>query len=270
MAQNATLAVAVVLGFSVSAKAEDVKTYETLQVSCNPFSDSELNAQCASNLSIQSQETQVAQARRRPRKRKSKVAGYYGGFSLGVGFPDGGVEVTNSEGTEFPTPEYDTGFAGSIFGGISFTKNLSADIELLLGIGNLDTDELNDFVNEGNFDIVGEYEADGDYSAFAFYINPRFELPLTESGSFSLYASPGIGISQTNVNFNAEDEGVENTRDIDDSSTGFTYQIKGGVTVAISETIGVFGQLRYASLPTDEDVDTINLFSTEAGLKFNF
>ena len=276
IAKKATVAVAVVLSCSLGVKAEDTKqsNNNAIQVSCNPFANNNIDAQCdPSSYSVVEQESLVAQTRRgRGRKRKSKVEGYYAGFTLGAGFPSGEIEFSNNSGTEFPEGEYSTGFSGSIFGGIKFTRNLAADVELYLGIGGLDTDDYDDFVNDpaNELLIVGEYESDGDYSAFAFYINPRFELPLSESGSFSLYISPGIGISQTNVNFESEDEGVENIRDIDDSRTGFTYQVKGGATVAISETIGVFGQLRYTSLPTDDDVDTINIFATEAGLKFNF
>ncbi len=272
--QNAALAVAVILGYSQSVQAENTKKNDNvIQISCNPFASDDINTQCSSDSVsiVEIEENKIAQTRR-GRRRKSKVAGYYGGFSLGVGFPSGDVELTNDVGTDFPDSEYNSGFIGSLFGGIKFTKNLSADIELLLGLGGLDTDALDDFTNDpsNNISIVGDYESEGDYSAFAFYLNPRFELPLNQNGSLSVYASPGIGISQTNVNFQADDDGIENTIDLDLSNTGFTYQVKGGASLSISDTIGIFGQLRYASLPTDEDIDNINVVSTEVGLKFNF
>ena len=57
------------------------------------------------------------------------------------------------------------------------------------------------------------------------------------------------------------------------SKTSFTYQIKGGVSYFISDTIGLFGQLRYTSLGTDETdstiPDDIDFFSTEVGMRFN-
>lgn len=272
--QNAALVIAIILGYSQSVQAEDNnKNDDVIQISCNPFAKDNINAQCGSNSlsTIEIEDNKIAQTRR-GRRRKSKVAGYYGGFSLGVGFPSGDVELTNDVGTDFPDSEYNTGFIGSLFGGIKFSKNLSADIELLLGLGGLDTDALDDFTNDpnNNISIVGDYESEGDYSAFAFYLNPRFELPLNKNGTLSLYASPGIGISQTNVNFQADDDGTQNTIDLDLSNTGFTYQVKGGASLAISDTIGVFGQLRYANLPTDEDIDDIDIVSVEGGLKFNF
>lgn len=269
--QNATLAMTLVCGFSFGAKAEDINTYETLQISCNPFSATNADNQCSRNLKVESETSLIAQTRRgRGRRRKSKVQNYYAGFSIGAGFVGGEYPVGNSQGTEFPFPEYSNGFVGSLFGGLNFTKNLAAELELYLGLGDLDTDELDDFSNDpaNNID-VSNFRSEGDYSAFAIYINPRFELPLNEERKFSLYVSPGIGISQTNANYTAEDD-LGFFDDTDASSTSFTYQIKGGGSIFLSETIGVFGQLRYASLPTDEDIDTINIFSTEAGMKFNF
>ena len=123
-------------------------------------------------------------------------------------------------------------------------------------------------IPNNSFDLLN-YESDGDYSALAVYINPRLELPLTDNGGFNLYLSPGIGIAQTNVNFNAEDDlGV--LADRDNSDTGFAYQVKGGASYSFNRRTGVFGQLRYASIATDEDVDNINLFSVETGLKLSF
>jgi opacity protein-like surface antigen len=271
IARNSTLAVVLALGFALDAEAEDIKTDESIQVSCNPFTSNDSTAQCHSNLNFEPQVEQVAQSRR-GRRRKSKVDGYYGGFSLGVGFPNGKVAVDNGTNTEFPQPEYGNGFIGSFFGGVRVNKNISADLEFLLGIGGADTEELDDFTNDpdNNINLNGTFESEGDYSAFAFYLNPRFELPLNESRSFSLYASPGIGISQTNVNFTTNDDGEGELSDVDESSTGFTYQIKGGASFSFTDTVGVFGQLRYASLPTGEFVDTINIFSIETGMKFNF
>ena len=148
MAQNATLAVAVVLGFSLNAQAEDTKTYQTLQVSCNPFISSNL-AKCDSNsLSIAELENQiVAQSRRGRRKgprSKGNIDGYYGGFSIGVGLANGEIDFDDGS----PNPEYANGFVGSVFGGIKFSNNFSADLEFLLARGGFDTDEADDFIND--------------------------------------------------------------------------------------------------------------------------
>ena len=269
-AKSATLAVAVAFGFSFSATAEDAKTYQTIQVSCSSFKNSNLDKCDSSSLSSAESDNQtVAQSRggRRGIRSKGNVDGYYGGFSLGIGFPNGSIEFSDAD----PDAEYTNGFVGSIFGGIKFSRNFSTDLEFMLALGGLDTDELNDFVNDPiNGFGLSDYESDGDYSALAVYLNPKFELPLTETDRFSLYISPGIGIAQTNVNFNAEDDQEGVLVDRDGSNTGFTYQVKGGASYSFNRRTGVFGQLRYASISADEDVDDINIFSVETGLKLTF
>ena len=274
--KNITLAMAIVLGFSLSTKAEETQTYETLEISCNPFLSYGLNSECDRNLAVESETDLVAQTRR-GRRRKSKVQGYYGGFSLGVGFPSGELDFGDIPDIEFSDPEYDTTFLGSLFGGIKFTKSISADLEFLLALGGVDSDSLengfNDFAAASG--VEGSLSTDGDFSAFAFYINPRFELPLSKSGNFNVYITPGIGLSQTNVNFEAVSNfpalGDQNLNiDQDASRTGVTFQIKGGASIALSDTIGAFAQARYTTLPTDDDFDSINIFGADAGLKFNF
>ena len=274
--KNITLAMAIVLGFSLSTKAEETQTYETLEISCNPFLSYGLNSECDLNLAVESETDLVAQTRR-GRRRKSKVQGYYGGFSLGVGFPSGELDFGDIPDIEFSDPEYDTTFLGSLFGGIKFTKSISADLEFLLALGGVDSDSLengfNDFAAASG--VEGSLSTDGDFSAFAFYINPRFELPLSKSGNFNVYITPGIGLSQTNVNFEAVSNfpalGDQNLNiDQDASRTGVTFQIKGGASIALSDTIGAFAQARYTTLPTDDDFDSINIFGADAGLKFNF
>ncbi|MGD1920976.1 MAG: outer membrane beta-barrel protein [Pleurocapsa sp.] len=269
IAQNAISAMAVVLGFSFSATAEDIKTYETLQVSCSSFTSNNLD-QCDSSysLSAESENQTVAQSRRiRGGRSKGNVDGYYGGFSIGVGLANGGLGFNNVD----PDIEYANSFVGCIFGGIKFSRNFSADIEFTLVQGGLDSDEFDDFVNEDPNDIfnIVNQESDGDYSALAVYINPKFELPLTASDSFNLYISPGIGIAQTNVNFNSGDD-IGDLFDSDFSNTGLAYQVKGGASYSFNRRTGVFGQLRYASIAADEDVDDINTFSIETGLKLTF
>jgi opacity protein-like surface antigen len=270
IARNATLAVVLALSFALDTKAEDIKTDESIQVSCNPFTSNDITAQCNSNLNVEPEQDLIAQ--RRGRKRKSKVDGYYGGFSIGIGFGSGEIDL--GEGAEdFTNPEYSTSFVGSFFEGIKFNKNLSADLEFLLVFGGADSDaldnEFNEFARQNNTEA--NFETDSSYSTFALYFNPRFELPLSESGSFNLYVSPGIGLSQTNVSF----EFTSDIPDVEDektdaSDTGITFQIKGGASIAITETIQAFAQARYLTLPTDEGFDSINIFGTDAGLKFNF
>ncbi len=254
IARNATLAVAVVLGLSQGAKAEDTKIYETLQVSCNPFAKSNVDAQCSSNLDIKPEAEQIAQ--RRGRRRKSRVEGYYAGGSLGIFFP-----------SDIDDLETNNAFGGSIFGGIKFSKYFSTDIEV--------------FAATGDFEDVEVEDADSielDYTGFGFYINPRAELPLFNlaGSSASIYLSPGIGLSLTNipVDFNQPlNPGAQlEISEIDATQIGFSFQVKGGVKIPVSRAINVFGQVRYAILPTDDLLieDNLNLFSAEAGISFNF
>lgn len=276
--KNITLAMAIVLGFSLSTKAEETKTYKTLEVSCNPFFSYDLNSECNSNLAVES-ETDLISQTRRGRRRKSRVQGYYGGFSLGIGFPSGELdaEEAQTEEFQFSNPEYDTAFVGSLFGGIKFTRSISADLEFLLALGGVDSDSLDSAFNDfaAGLGLEGSLNTDGDFSAFALYINPRFELPLSRNGSFNVYISPGIGLSQTNVNFEAVSDftalGDDNINiNQDASNTGVTFQVKGGASFAFSDTIGAFAQARFTTLPTDDGFDSINIFGADAGLKFNF
>ena len=318
IAKNTTLAVAIVCGFSLSAKAEDIKTYETLQVSCNPFTSDSINSQCSSNSSVESEADLIAQNRRgRGRRRKSKVQNYYAGFGIGAMLPSGEV----SFGTEEGNVDFSTGFAGSIFGGLNFSKNIGAELEFLLGFGGGDTDDFEQSVDDAiapfideievinnqlaalsdlslNFD--GEFESSLDYSVFALYASPRFNLPVSER--FSVFISPGIGLSQTNVNLETDNSFsfsrsgssgdpqldaeldqtiIEGNADLaavatdrDSSKTGISFQIKAGASFLISETIGIFGSVRYVTLPTESndefDSDSLNSFATQAGLTFNF
>ena len=305
IAKNTTLAVAIVCGFSLSAKAEDVKTYETLQVSCNPFASDSINSQCSSNSSVESEADLIAQSRR-GRRRKSKVDGYYAGFGLGGIFPSGSVDFNTEAIVNLPEVDYNGGFSGSIFGGIKFNKSLAAELEFLLGFGSSDTeafdaeianraDIIRGIANEAPDEVTinGNFEdSDINYSAFALYISPKFSLPI--SSKFGVYLSPGIGLSQTNVNYESnsdlsigiqtDDAAITDTvndfnnitddTDRDLSQTGISFQIKAGASFQISETIGLFGQLRYATLPTESndefDTDSLNSFGTQAGLTFNF
>jgi hypothetical protein len=285
--KNLSIAAVLILGLSQAAKAEKPNDRADLNVSCNPFLNYDLNSGCSFDREVaeisQGEDTQIAQTRR-GRRRKSKVQGYYGGFSAGIGFPSGTAGedeefVDEETGISVVAPDYTTSFDGSIFGGIKFTKNIGADLEFLLALGGI-SDDLENSINDGianNPDLAASgvtTQVDGDFSAFAFYINPRFELPLGEDGKFSVYASPGIGLAQTNVNVTADvvAEGQDTIPVVnqDASNTGISFQVKGGANYLISDTTGIFGQVRYANLPTEEGYDSISIFGVETGLTFNF
>jgi len=269
IAKGTVLAAFLALGCSPSLKAEEIKAERSIRVSENPF---------AISYSDEAETNIIAQGRT-GRKKKRKVEGYYGGVSGGLGFPDGGA-FPDTDVEFLPAVEYTNGFIGSLFGGVKFSKNISIDGEFLLALGGLNDDDVQEAeaTNEDPDDLVlDDINIEGDYSAVAFYINPRFELPVGEK--FNLYLSPGIGISQTNVESTVtgiNTAGTEVDNIDDDNRTAFSYQVKGGATYAINGYTSIFGQVRYVSMPTVDDdtntndFDSLNIFATELGVKFNF
>jgi len=278
---HASIAVStIVLGLSQEVKAGENSNRGTIHISQDPFG-------AISNISADSDRanfTDVAQGRRRRqggRGRNSKIEGYYAGFSGGIGFLSGSIEDTAENLSD---PEYSNAFLGSIFGGVKFSKYISADLEFILGVGGANTDDLEaDADADANF--TGDLSVDGDYAAFGLYLNPRFELPLDRRDRLNLYLSPGLGISQTNVNLNfvnfdeTSDVDPEFRGDFDASQLGISFQIKGGASFAIRDNIVIFAQARYVDFPTEDelnpnsvvtDLDPLNIFSTELGLKLRF
>ncbi|MFM2311181.1 MAG: hypothetical protein RLZZ04_457 [Cyanobacteriota bacterium] len=286
ISKNISIAAVLFFGLAQTAKAEPNNKHQDLYIDCNPAITQDAKLNCSFNPPstevIQSTETQIAQGTR-GRKRKSKVDGYYGGFSGGIGFVSGDAATQSdrdSFGEDF-SAEYTNSFDASLFGGIKFTDNISADLEFLLALGGLDTEDVNntfsDLLAEQGTEADGSF--DGDFSAFALYANPRFEFPITQEGKLSLYISPGIGISQTNVNLSVESvEGLSaaQLRDLnsqvetDESQTGISFQVKGGAEYQVSDTIDLFAQARYVTLPTGGELDSIKIFGLDTGLKFNF
>jgi opacity protein-like surface antigen len=305
--KNASIAAALVFGLAQTAQADQNNNYQDLYISCNPAIDQASKLNCSFNPQPteiqQGSDTQIAQGTR-GRRRKSKVDGYYGGFSLGAISPSGGIEVVGDPtlpGLEDPSDiDYSTGFAGSIFGGVKFNEIIAAELEFLLGLGSGDTDgfnsEFQDFISslrdsvEGtDVDLTGGLEAESDYSAFAIYASPRFNLPISEK--FSVFISPGVGLSQTNINLKTETdlsvsgEGVtaedqadfdqqiaSANQDVDQSTTGISFKVKAGAEFQISDSIEIFGQASYVTLPVNDDItaDSLNSLLAQGGLIFNF
>jgi opacity protein-like surface antigen len=308
--KNASIAAALVFGLSQTAQADQTNNYQDLYIACNPAIDQASKLSCSFNLQPtevkQGSDTQIAQGTR-GRRRKSKVDGYYGGFSLGAISPSGGIDVIGDPtvpGLEDPSDiDYSTGFAGSIFGGVKFNEMIAAELEFLLGLGSGDTDGVNndyqdffgslsDSLEGTGVDLTGDFEAESDYSAFAIYASPRFDLPISEK--FSVFISPGVGLSQTNINLKTETdlsfsgEGVPDdlqeqfdqfdqqvaaaNQEIDESTTGISFKIKAGAEFQISDTIEIFGQATYVTLPVKDDptLDNLNSLLAQGGLIFNF
>jgi opacity protein-like surface antigen len=308
ISKNISIAAVLFFGLTQATKAEPNNNHQDLYISCNPAIAQGTKLNCSFNPQSteinQGTETQIAQGTR-GRKRKSKVDGYYGGFSVGLINPSGGIATTgdpNVEGLEdVADVDYGTGFAGSIFGGIKFSEIIGAELEFLLGLGKGDTDEFNsdlqDLINSTRelseqtpgVNFTGDIEAKSDYSAFAIYASPRFDLPVSQK--FSLFITPGIGLSQTNVNVKVEsdlsisgenvttedeealaDAVREANQEIDQSTTGISFKLKAGAEYQLSDSIEIFGQATYVTLPVNDDptADDLNSFLAQTGLTFNF
>ena len=337
--KNISLAAVLVLGLSQTAKADEANKHQDLRISCDPAINQDSRLNCSFNNlppEVEQNADIVAQGGR-GRRRKSKVQGYYGGFALGAMFPTGGLEpipetitpdtqalldAFDIDPTIDSTIDYSTGFAGSVFGGIKFTEKLGAELEFMIGTGGGDSDNFNEEFEqlltdafEAGFNgaaeadgqdvrlnASAEYELDVDYTVFALYASPRFDLPV--SNKLTVFVSPGIGLSQTNVSTTnnieigaelvdddlpqeeldaANDlltgeleqaQGDEEAQEVDLSKTGITFRIKAGAEYQISDTIGIFGQASYVTLPTEDsdvfEVDNLNSFLAQAGLNFSF
>ena len=297
--KNISLTAILVLGLAQTAKADESSSYQDLRISCDPAIDSASRLNCSFNTispETASDTNTIAQGGR-GRRRKSKVEGYYGGFSLGAMLPTGGITQVPPEGSTVSTPEieYSTGFAASVFGGVKLSKSLGAELEFLFGTGSSDSDEFNNNFNEAinnappGVSVEGELTVDNSYTVFALYASPRFDLPVSEK--FNVFVSPGIGISQTNLE-NEVDNSLQitgaddvpaanllnqaNGEDLEEdfNSTGISFKIKGGAEYKISDSIAVFGQASYVTLPTEDsdrfELDSLNSFLAQAGLTFNF
>ena len=145
-------------------------------------------------------------------------------------------------GAFFPTDEFaNTGFGGSIFTGANFNRNIGADIEFGYLGGGTDFDDI-------------------DYSLWAIFIGPKFMLPLTNKENSSyLYLTPGIGVSQAEVD-------VDDIASFEDS-TRFSYQGKLGISFPVSNRVESFAQARYAAQASG---DTVDFFSSEFGIILGF
>ncbi|MEO1670437.1 MAG: outer membrane beta-barrel protein, partial [Cyanobacteria bacterium J06631_2] len=230
--------------------AQEIRTLQDYLEQCIPESeDDELNPECdrlkEANDAVEEEEEDVAETEPEP---ENSIGGYVG-ITLGVFFPDidESSEVFAGDNTDIG----DAAFGSSIFAGISFSRYLATDIELSALIGDIDSD----------------LDEDEGYVLGAFFLNPRFSLPLgSDRNSLALFLSPGIGISQLTSSLEDEVDDFDRTTFIEDDIR-FTWQVKGGVSVPVSRKFSVLGQLRYASQTGD---DAIDYFGAELGASFNF
>ncbi|MDJ0688206.1 MAG: outer membrane beta-barrel protein [Xenococcaceae cyanobacterium MO_188.B32] len=280
------MAVFLLLGISDTVKAKSIDSYEDYKIYCSPqaYHYNLESSECTNYKNIYEQELREElnqqqelnyderNNRRQNVRQANKIKGY-AGISLGAFFPDDlddfftGLE--DFLGVEDPNLDLDTGFGGTIFLGAKFNKNFGADIEFSLLGGGTEIENLEFNLLEG-----GTVTEDVNYSVWGLFINPRFILPLADrDNSVSIFISPGIGISKAKLNLDipdelAEENGVEEGLSISlEDDISFTWQIKLGLSLPINNKYNGFAQVRYVN-PTGEN--TVDFFSTEAGLAINF
>lgn len=245
----ASFAIAFGRGNVVSAR--EIETLEDYMEEC--IQSEELNPKCE-RLKEEYRSDDKTEENIRDRTRstiesdKSNGISGYAGATLGVFFPD--IDESRGFFTGDNT-DVDNGIGSSIYAGIRFNRYLATDIELNGFIGDVDSD----------------LDEDENYSLGAFFVNPRFILPLSEErNSLSLFLSPGIGVSQLTSSVEDEVDDFDRTSFIEDD-TRFTWQVKGGVTVPVSTRLAILGQVRYTSQTGNNAID---YFGTELGVDFNF
>ena len=249
---------AIALNWGNFVSAQEIRTLEDYLEECIPESeDDELNPECER---LQEKERDLDSEADKPERRirerspaepekTSDGIGGYAGITLGVFFPD--IDESRGFFSGEDTEVDDAAFGSSIFAGVRFNRYLATDIELSGFVGDVDSD----------------LDEDEDYSLGAFFLNPRFILPLGEKrNSLSLFLSPGLGVSQLTSSVEDEVDDFDRTTFIEDD-TRFTWQIKGGVTVPVSSKFSILGQVRYASQTGDNAIDYLG---TEVGVDFNF
>ena len=251
---TAIIVTATALGWGNVTSAQEIRTLEDYLSECVSESDDELNPECER---LQRENQLESERRTRPSRRsnsepesqKKDGIGGYAGITLGVFFPD--IDESREFFRGNDTEVDDAAFGSSAFAGVRFNRYLATDIELSGFVGDVDSD----------------LDEDETYSLGAFFLNPRFILPLgQERNSLSLFLSPGIGVSQATSTVEDEVDDFDRTTFIEDD-TRFTWQIKGGIIVPVGSKFGILGQTRYASQTGDNAIDYL---SAEVGVNFNF
>lgn len=224
------------------AQAKDIESYQDYQDYCSPAAyqygiqspDCDRYKSIYEDKNIQEltpiTEDNSTETLTKKRVRQDNVHGYIGA-TIGAFFPNEG----------FYTDDLDTGLGISLYGGVKFNRYIATDIEIAALAGATDDSDIN-------------------YGVAALFINSKFMLPLDDRdrGAF-LFLSPGIGVSEANINFDDLQIAV-----FDDSR--FTWQVKAGISLPVSKRLSTFGQVRYAS-QTEED--TVDFFGTEIGLNLD-
>jgi opacity protein-like surface antigen len=235
--------------------------------------------------------------------------GPYVSLGLGAGLrsdsDNGGrltADFTTGEGTTIPagtvlaagtdlgwSTEFDTGFAWAPAVGYTFGNGFSLELEyasfdndvdrhtgVTIGGGAIGTEDAGVLVT-GSANL-GTTVADlvaagrGDATTTAWLVNAVYHFDL--NSPVQPYVGAGAGWGNTEVTFRPSDTAIANADD-----DGFAWQVKAGLTVALTEHLDAFGEYRYLAqedatvglelLPATLDVET-GIHGVTAGLRFRF
>lgn len=183
-------------------------------------------------------------------------SGATGAFNTGNGEP----VIPNGTPIAAGTPygwetEFDTGYVLSGEFGRSFDNGFRAGLELVYSSADVDThtgvnvagtviDGVDAAVIAGSPDqlgaTVGQVVAsdDGKIKNTGVFANVYYDF--NRGGRFSPYAGAGLGFANVDVNYKPSNIGI-----IDDSETKFAWQVKGGVTFALTDSFDLFTEVAY-------------------------
>ena len=239
---------------TTNVNAQDIPNTFTSSNFCSQdeLSEVDKNSECHLSSANENEKNLVVAQRRRTRSSRSAnqktIQGYYAGISGGAFLspdPLGGQIDLN------------TGYGGSVFGGVKFPKNLSAEAEFLFAFGGVDS----------TGDLSG-LQFDGDYNSLGLMVNGRYDFILSDENNFSLFVSPGIGFirASQNVDLSSGDEefaGLGTLSSLDTSTTTLGFQLKAGASIPFNERLRGLAQGRYIT-------NGFSTLSLEGGVSYSF
>lgn len=188
----------------------------------------------------------------------SSNSGTTGAFSTGNGAPAVPDATPIDAGTPYGwNTEFDTGLALSGEVGLAYGSGLRSGVELAYSSADVDThsgvnlangaiqlDSVDAAVLTGSPTQLGATvgavvaDARGEIKNTAIYLNAYYDF--NRGGSFQPYVGGGIGFTQTDVTYNPSGVGI-----IDGDDTSFAWQLKAGLTYAVSDRWSVYGEYAY-------------------------
>ncbi|MEM9769899.1 MAG: outer membrane beta-barrel protein [Cyanobacteria bacterium P01_D01_bin.71] len=159
----------------------------------------------------------------------------------------------------------DTGFGISGAFGYRFDD---ARVELEIGYLNNSVDSIT--VNDV------ETSTDGSIDNWQFLVNGYYDIPT--NSRFRPYIGGGIGLAIVSADDISATVPSLGELSIDDSSSSFVFQIKGGVGYDITDDLNAFLGYRLLGIPgqsfevfdTDLDADTVFIHSLQLGARYEF